>query len=281
MTRPAPDDYVVAIPTWHRADVIGRRTLTALAAGGIDPDRIHLFVADTVEAADYRRLVDPCLYGDIVTVGYDPYDVDVVTPGDRPVGAAVARNAIARHWPTDTPVMSVDDDLAGIALKTDDKTRTPIDDLHRFIVDGFTTADRYGARLWGVYAAPNPYFQKHRIRLGLCYIPGAFHGMRPAGDAADLVDLAHGHDFAISIQRFVADGVLVRYDDVSMLTEGYRGSGGIVEQRTPDLVDRCARLIVDRWPDHATLNLTKKSGWTEVRLRSLPSPIHGCVTIDR
>lgn len=275
------NDYVVAIPTWHRADTIAGRSLVALAEGGIDSDRIHLFVADAVEAADYRRLVDPALYGHIEVVDYDPYEATDAPPGREPQGLAIAVNAIHRHWPTGHPIIKTDDDLAGLWIKTDEKRRTPLADLHAFVLEGFAVADHYGAHLWGVYAVPNPFFQKHRIRLGLCYIPGGWYGLRPAGDDADLVDLAHGHDFALSIQRWVADGVTVRFDDVSMRTEGYRGRGGMVEQRTADLVDTSARIIAARWPDHASLNLTKKSGWTEVRLRSLPSPTHRTVTVDR
>ena len=38
-------------------------------------------------------------------------------------------------------------------------------------------------------------------------------------------------------------------------------------ERTLKRVDKSARAIVEAYPDFATLNLTKKSGYPEVRLR--------------
>jgi hypothetical protein len=58
--------YVVAIPTYNRSDVIGKKTLMTLKEGGVHKSSIYLFVANKTEQKIYEQTVPKELYGKIV-----------------------------------------------------------------------------------------------------------------------------------------------------------------------------------------------------------------------
>lgn len=255
----------VAIPSYARAETLATKTLPMLADGGVDAERITVFVADAAQADGYRDLVDPTLYGEIVVVGYEATSQpDALDAG--PYNLGVARNFIARHYDRGTPVFQIDDDLRGFVERVDEKTARPI--AAADVIDrGFRAADRLGFSLWGVYAVRNPYFMKPRVRTDLCYVCGGAFGFRATSADHALVRLDDKEDFERSIRWYLAEGGVCRLDDVAMMTEGYAGAGGMQETRSSENIDASARWLVAEFPDLASLNTTKKSGKTEVRLR--------------
>ena len=59
-------NYVVAIPSYKRAEAISEKTLKTLKEGGVPKSRIYIFVANKAEAAMYEEAVDPQLYNEII-----------------------------------------------------------------------------------------------------------------------------------------------------------------------------------------------------------------------
>ena len=62
-----PTDWVVAIPSYQRANLIGGRALQTLQAGRVARERIYIFVADEAERAAYECALPRESYGKIVT----------------------------------------------------------------------------------------------------------------------------------------------------------------------------------------------------------------------
>jgi hypothetical protein len=108
---------------------------------------------------------------------------------------------------------------------------------------------------------------KPKVRLGLSYICGGLYGVITTGRDYELVTLDDKEDFERSIRHYLADGNVVRYEDVALATKGYSGAGGLQLSRTPERVMIASRWLVATYPGLCKLNLTKKSGWAEVRLR--------------
>lgn len=246
----AASEYQVAIPSYRRASTIAQKTLPMLRSGGVDMGRVTVFVCD-----DEREEYEPIAA-----------EFAVRLARAEPTLKA-ARNIIARHYPPDYPVVEVDDDIKRLMRRVDEKTVETVADLDAVFRRGFEVADKAGARLWGLYPVPNPYFMRDEVTTDLRYIGGGLFGVRFAGDDADLVELDDKEDFERTCRAYLRDGSVVRFGDVTWDTVGYGGDGGMQSYRTPETIAEGARRMVELFPDLCTLNLTKRSGHAEVRLR--------------
>jgi hypothetical protein len=247
-------DVVYAIPSRSRADTLARKTLPLLDRLGIDRGRVNVFVADDERAA-YREAVGRCN----------------LLPGRT--GMAAQRDAILDYFQPGIRVVHLDDDMRDLVVRRSEKTVEPVEaDEWEEIVDlAYRSLSATGGRLWGLYPVPNPYFMRPRIRTDLTYIGGGLFGTiaDPSPDSPLRVDLEDKEDFLRSLKCYAADGTVTRVEYVSWRTEGYAGAGGMQADggRTDERIERSAREVARRFPDLASLNLTKKSGRAELRLR--------------
>jgi hypothetical protein len=108
---------------------------------------------------------------------------------------------------------------------------------------------------------------KDRVTEDLRYIIGSMWGIINPGIDALKVTLDDKEDVQRSIIMYVLDGGVLRFEQYTPVTAYYKEPGGMQEERTKHRVDVSARALVDAYPGLATLNMTKKSGLTEVRLR--------------
>ena len=140
--------YEVAIPSYRRADRIGTLTIPLLLAGGVDPARITVWVADRA---------DLVAYAPVQNLGVR------LLSHEHGKGVMYARNAIATSYPPGTRLMCFDDDIRAFVRAVDSKTLVPLEDIHGMIERGFAVAD---GKLWCVAPVPNP----HRVAGGHGYI---------------------------------------------------------------------------------------------------------------
>lgn len=249
-----------AIPSRARADTLVSKTLPLLRRLGISAERISVFVdeSETVEYASALAL-------------YDHGDLGLVRLRRGALGMAAQRRAIHDHYPEDSLFVTLDDDLRDLAIRDDETTLRSIapNEWQDVVETGFEMCESTGARIWGLYPVPNPYFMRPRIRTALTYIGGGLWGCvnRRRDDALD-VTLEDKEDFERSIRCYLADGAVVRIEYVTWRTEGYAGAGGMQTDglRTAERIRSSAEILVERYPGLATLNLTKKSGKAEIRL---------------
>lgn len=252
-----PVEY--AIPSRGRADVLVRKTLPLLRRLGVEPAQISIFVAEEERAE----------YADALRAFGRP------TPWLRSggLGMAAQRAAIVDHYMDGQRVVSVDDDLRDLIVRRSDKVAEPIeaDEWAEVVEIGWRSCASTGARLWGLYPVPNPYFMRARVRTDLTYIGGGLFGAinDRAPDSPLRVTLEDKEDYERSIRCYLADGAVARIEWVAWRTEGYAGAGGMQEDglRTAERIRESAETLARRYPDLATLNLSKKSGKAEVRLR--------------
>ena len=169
----------------------------------------------------------------------------------------------------------MDDDIGAFIEWTANGKRNekPLDDLKGVIQRGFDACRKEQCSLWGIYPVANGYFMKKGYTTDLKFVIGCFNGCfnpgikGPKGVKLELE--MDKEDYERSIRFYLRDGAIVRLTDVAPKTAYYTEKGGNQEYRTMKTVMEGAKKIVKMFPKMCTLNLTKKSGYPEVRLKDM------------
>ena len=245
--------WIIAIPSYKRAETLRDKTLTVLQHYRIPAAKIHVFVANKAEYDTYKATLKPGSYG----------HMHIAEPG-----MAAVRNYITRHFPVGKEIFNMDDDIRGFIEYSDGAKRNekPLKSLTGLIETGFAEARKTGFRLFGTYPIPNGFFMKPTVTTDLRYLPGGAWGIINPGPILTLT-LDDKEDYLRTIMMYILDGGVIKFNGIAPLTVGYQGDGGMQEERTMNRIDASARAMVAAFPDLVKINLTKKSGMPEVRLR--------------
>ena len=257
--RAGRDSWVIAIPSYKRAETLRDKTLTVLREYGIPRQRIHVFVANREEFDRYKSVLDPATYGHL----------HIAEPG-----MAAVRNFITGFFPVGKPIFNMDDDIRGFIEWRDGVRRNeaPLRDLAATITQGFRDAKRLGFRLFGFYPVANGYFMKDGPpSTDLRYIIGSVWGIYNPGRILT-VTIDDKEDYLRSVIMYLLDGGVLRYNNIAPQSAYYKEPGGMQEERTMNRIDASARAMVEAFPELVKINLTKKSGMPEVRLRDSRPP---------
>lgn len=247
--------YQIAIPSYHRADRIGRLTLAVLRGGGVDMSRVDVWVASEEERALYEPVVAES-GANLVVHGLGP-------------GLARTRNAIANGYPSGTRLLQLDDDIRAVVQAVDKKTLIPTDQIHGWIEKGFELAN---GLLWCVYPAANAFYMNpsgYRSR-GLWYAEGAWFGYTvadPDNREYQLVHTDHAEDFERSIRFFQHDGAICRLDMLAVRTAFWTEPGGMQDTRTPENIQAGIDYVLAAYPGFAKARVTA-DGRPNLRLRN-------------
>lgn len=248
-----PADWIIAIPSYRRADTLRDKTLTVLQHYKIPRNRIHVFVANKEEEATYKKSLEPKTYGHI----------HIAEPG-----MAAVRNYITSYFPVGQQIFNMDDDIRGFIEFAEGAKRNerPLKDLASAITAGFREAHKTGFRLFGFYPVANGYFMKDGHTTDLKYIIGSVWGIINPGRILT-VTIDDKEDYLRSIIMYLLDGGVIRYNNIAPQSAYYKEPGGMQETRTLQRITNSARAMTEAFPDLTTINLTKKSGMPEIRLR--------------
>ena len=264
---PGLEDYVVAIPSYKRPDTLKNKTMKVLKHYGIEPKRIYIFVADTEQKAIYEAALEPKDYHKII----------VGVPGIKNI-----RNFMPKYFREGQHIFYMDDDIYKVYdtenssgdLKNKKANRqVPLKSLKKLIAQGFALSKKTGFTNWGVYPANNPYFMKARtnniddyVSTNLVYIIGFMTGVINNREA-EIRTIDDKEDYERSIKYYLKDGGLLRFNNVTCLTRCYKEPGGMQVERTAKRIHDSAVYLTEQYPLLCTLNTSKKSGYTEIRLR--------------
>ena len=268
---PGLENYVVAIPSYRRPDTLKNKTMKVLRHYKIDPKKIHIFVADTEQKAVYEAALDPKDYHKII----------VGVPGIKNI-----RNFMPKYFREGQHIFYIDDDISKVydtendsCDKSDKKMNRQVvlKNLRALIDKGFALSKKTGLTNWGVYPANNPYFMKARTRniddyvsTNLVYIIGFMTGVINNREA-EIRTIDDKEDYERSIKYYLKDGGLLRFNNVTCLTRCYKEPGGMQVERTAKRIHDSAVYLTEQYPLLCTLNTSKKSGYTEIRLRDTRS----------
>ena len=94
-------NFVVAIPSYNRENIITTKTLKTLIDGGISPKKIYIFVANSQQYSLYTNAVPSNLYNKIII-------------GKK--GITNQRKFISQWFPEGQYIISIDDDVDEIQV---------------------------------------------------------------------------------------------------------------------------------------------------------------------
>ena len=84
---------------------------------------------------------------------------------------------------------------------------------------------------------------------------------------AEIRTIDDKEDYERSIKYYLKDGGLLRFNNITCYTKCYKEPGGMQVERTHKRIHDSAVYLTKQYPNLCTLNTSKKSGYTEIRLR--------------
>lgn len=271
------DNYIIAIPSYKRADTIQTKTLAVLQQNNINPIHIHIFVANKEQYDIYNKVIPQHLYGKII-IGL--------------LGLKNQRNYINDYYQEGTHVVEMDDDISSIvqliikknprkSMKDPKRSKSsksktykpikyikPIADLDTFIKNAFTTCINNNSFIWGVYPIANAHFMTDTITKDLRFIVGPMWGMinRHIKDLKATIDEKENTER--TLKYWTNDGIVVRFNNISIVTRYYKNKGGMQSEGKDRKVEamKSAEYLHDKYPRLTKIFLGKKSGVPEVKL---------------
>ena len=254
-SRKSRNHWIIAIPSYKRAETLRDKTLKVLQDYNIQRKYIHIFVASASEYDIYITILDPLTYGHI----------HIAVPG-----MANVRNYITQYFPIGQRILNIDDDIKGFIEYSESSPRheRPLKSLINTITQGFAEIKRTGLRLFGFYPVSNGYFMNSDPpSTDLRYIIGSVWGIINPGINQLKVTIDDKEDYLRSLIMYLLDGGVIRFNNISPKSAYYKEPGGMQEERTVKRIEKSAKAIVIAFPGLVKINLTKKSGMAEVRLR--------------
>ena len=250
-------EYVVAIPTLQRSTTISNKTLKLLNNKLVSSKRIFLFVASNLEYSDYMKNVDPKLYNKIIIGEY---------------GIKNQRNFITNYFNVNECILEMDDDLKDInyllpGIEKKFNEIYPILDLHNFILEAFNNLIEKKAYTFGVYPVNNPYFMQNKITTDLRFLMGGFFGYINRHNPELLLELNEKDDFERTLKFYISDNIVIRYNNITIDTSYYKGSGGMQEYYKDRYLEaeKSANYLVAKYPDYCKKWYKGKSQRPEIK----------------
>lgn len=277
-------EYVVAIPSYHRSNIIGKKTLATLIRGKVPLAKIHIFVANQTEKNEYVN---------ILQTEYPHYPLKNIHIGIK--GITPQRRFISQFFHAQTPIVSLDDDveqvyqLAGYRpfsnpnpnpntqkRKTQRKTTTqkeeqrmvPITNLDQFFKRAFEYTLQQNLAIWGVYPVNNAFFMQPKTTTDLRFLIGGFYGYINRPTAPDLrVSVPVKEDFENTILHYIKDGGVVRFNGVSYKSKNYSPGGLEKAEARIDSNRKASEYLLRHYPKYVLEKPTRANGVMEIGLR--------------
>lgn len=262
----------IAIPSYKRAETLKNKTLKVLSGYGIKKDEIYIFVANEEE----RKIYESINSGYRFIIGE--------------VGIKNIRNFMVRYFDEKEKIVYIDDDIEEIQECFFDKELLKnktvknkqdylkkgrylkrLESLKKFLDEAFFLTEKLNLAMWGIYPAPDAFFMKVREEKGwitdkLRYIIGCFYGVINDREI-DIATVDDKEDFERSIHFYQKYGGVLRFNNITVQTKYYTEPGGMQIERTKERVLKSAAYLANKYPSLCKLNLSKKSGFAEVRFK--------------
>ena len=231
-------DWVIAIPSFNRPEMIKKKTLALLTKHNIPSDKIYIFLADTLELERYASVPGNKIVGEL--------------------GLVEQRNYICRHFPIGKAIVFMDDDVEDIV----DMSGNMLDMANMFD-SGFKACQTEGAHFWGITATKNRFFMKPGMSKDLKFICGSFFGIINVGE----IEYPFGtvkEDYQRCIYFWERDHVIIRFNWLGVKTQVYKNAGGLQTGGRHAAEMRVVPQMLATWPQYLSLRSKRKSGYPEL-----------------
>jgi len=230
-------NYVIAIPSYLRHKELKDKTLKTLMKHKINPQRIHIFVANNDERVKYLNYLDSDTFNKIII-------------GEK--GIRNQRIFISKYFDQGQYIVSCDDDIEDfkiLQISNGRKTLKTIYNIEYEIMRNFTVCQLYQKYLWGTVAHHNPFWMNENTSIGLYFCVGVFHGYinRHSDDLYPHELSETKEDYEQCILYSLKDGGVVRRNDLCFITK-YNAEGGLGKDRY-DRNKLAQQYLVNKYPN--------------------------------
>lgn len=262
-------DYVVAIPSYARAETLKEKTIALLERNKIPKEKIYIFVANKEEEKVYKEHLKD--YKIVVGVK----------------GLLEQRNFMTKYFKEGQKIVYMDDDIEDVYVKKSaDKKVKKLEDLplKSFFPVAFKTLEKENLYIWGVNPVLNAYFLYQSVSKDLRYIIGAFYGVINRHDKDILLKLqSEKEDVERTLRYYKKDGGVLRFNFITIKTKFYAPGGiaaeyGTKEKRLAESKGAVQRLLKE-FPEYGTMK-TRPSGIVEFVFKRNPKLKGGAATED-
>jgi hypothetical protein len=245
-------NYVVAIPTYDRYNVLADKTLKTLIEGNVNKNKIYLFVANKEQYKLYEDVIPKSMYNQIII-------------GKK--GITNQRKFISNYFSEGQYVISMDDDVEEFEILKGEKL-IKLKDVHQFFVDAYKSLKTHNLFIWGIYPVRNAFFMYNKITTDLRFIIGVTFGFitRHNKKLEPSVNAETKEDYEQTILYFKMDGGVLRFNNITAKTK-FNSPGGLGTDRY-ERNKKAAEYLQDKYPDIITV-FKRKNGTYEVKLARL------------
>lgn len=224
-----PSNFVIAVLSYKRHNVIGKKTLKVLRDAGLI-NRTTVFVANEEERALYAP---------------ECSDVPIVV---GVVGMRPQRQFIHNYYPTDTLVVSLDDDITAFKTIKDGKL-VKTTELREFFTMAFKHMLDSGARIWGIYATDSKMYMERQpaVSYGLSFLIGVCYGIIVRDVPQLSMSLKAQADKELTLKYWVADKKLVRFNHWAVATR-FMAPGGLYSETRKEETKAETAALVELFP---------------------------------
>lgn len=229
--------YIIAIPSYHRSDIIQQKTIPLLISRGINPKDIYIFVADKDEEKIYKENIPTNLYKEIIV-------------GKK--GISYQRNFIIDYFKEGQYIIFIDDDITNIRVKRNNKV-SDLTDLDKFFKDAYKSLKDENKYLWTTKNMYNPFYKnlmKNYAVVGFAEFSGDLMGIinRKSMKIKYTLEEGEGEQLEFLFMYQEKDGGIIRYDNVILITTKLTAGGktderGSKEQRVKSLLNNNKKLV--------------------------------------
>jgi len=246
-------NYVVAIPTYNRYDVLEHKTLKTLMEGGVSKNRIYLFVANQEQYRLYEEAIPKSMYKAIVI-------------GKK--GITNQRIFIANYFDEGQYVISMDDDVNEFQMLRGDKL-VKLGNVAGFFENAYKLLKNNKLYIWGIYPVRNPFFMYNEITMDLRFLIGVTFGFITRHDRRlrPSINAETKEDYEQTILYYKMDGGVLRFNNITVKTK-FNAPGGLGTDRY-DRNKSAAEYLFKTYPDIITV-FQRENGTHEVKLKKLP-----------
>jgi len=247
-------NFVIAIPTYKRYKILKKKTLNLLKNSDVPQDIIYIFVADEEEKTLYLN-----------EIGTE-YKIIVGKPTIQH-----QRNFINDFFELNQRIISLDDDLSkivsGYRTSTTEQIKLEIPSLMNVFKKGFDDCELHKSYIFGFYPCDRIFYMTNVLSTKLTYIIASAYGYINRRINCSTNDK---EDFERSLQYYLRDGVVLRYNYIGFTTRYYTEKGGLQETRTLETIKAGAEYIHNKYPDYTKLKIKKNGRYEIVFNKKIP-----------
>jgi hypothetical protein len=210
----------------------------------IPSKKIYVFVANDDEKLEYEKHT-PCEDYNEIVVGV--------------IGITNQRNFITSYFPSETYIISIDDDIEKIM-----KLGVEIDNLQELIQGNYELIKENQCDTWGIYPVNNVFFMKPRkeITYSFKFIIGCLYGFINNKNYVLNNDCEGKEDYERSVLSYVNCGAIMRHNHISVKTKFY-AVGGIGKNRNASNL-KSVEYLINTYPLYFARRI-RKNGIDEIR----------------